>query len=226
LIAPGERCRSTFEESAGAFLALALLVWSWGLLPGERLLYETIHGWATPALVAIFRVINYLGKWQFLVPATLLLLWLGPAEVRRRWWLWAGVMILAPILEVVGKEIVGRPRPRGHRFGFPSGHVTAAATYFSLVAYLLSQRLKERAILLWTAAGVTVALVGVARIVLRAHWPADCLGGAVLGLAVASAAYWWHERHVQSSEARVRRETGLEWEMQVPVEVHNRGETR
>jgi membrane-associated phospholipid phosphatase len=35
-----------------------------------------------------------------------------------------------------------------------------------------------------------VLLVALARIVLRAHWPLDALGGAVLGLALASAAAW------------------------------------
>lgn len=191
----------TFLGSAGVFLALAILVGAWGLLPGERLIYETIVGWPSPTGVAIFKMINYLGAWQFLLPGTLLLIWLTPGEARRRWWLWAGVMVCTMILETAGKEIIGRPRPRGHGLGFPSGHVTAAATYFSLVAYLMSQRLKDRTFLLWTAAWVAVALVGIARIVLRAHWPADVLGGATLGLALASAAYWWHEQHAQRSAA-------------------------
>ena len=201
MIAPALRWRITFLGSAGVFLALALLVGSLGLLPGERLIYETIVGWTSPTGVAIFKVIRYLGKWQILLPGTLLLMWLAPAEARRRWWLWAGAMVLSPILEGVGKEIIGRPRPVGYAFGFPSGHVTAAATYFSLLAYLVSQRLKDREFFLWTAAWITVALVGIARIVQHAHWPADLLGGAALGLACASAAAWWHEQHAPRAAA-------------------------
>lgn len=192
---PALRSRIVFLGSAGVFLGLALLVRFWGLVPGEELISGAIIGWTSPTGVAIFKTIRYLGRWQFLLPATLLLIWLAPAEARRRWWLWAAVMILAPMMEGVGKEIVARPRPSGHAMGFPSGHVTAAAAYFSLVAYLMSQRLKDRAFLLWTAALIPVALVGTARIVQRAHWPADVLGGAALGLALASAAFWWHERH-------------------------------
>jgi hypothetical protein len=45
------------------------------------------------------------------LPATLLVIWLSPVEARRRWWLLAGVIILAPILEGVAKEITpGSPR--------------------------------------------------------------------------------------------------------------------
>jgi membrane-associated phospholipid phosphatase len=36
--------------------------------------------------------------------------------------------------------------------------------------------------------GVAIALVALARIVLRAHWPSDVLGGITLGVALASAA--------------------------------------
>jgi membrane-associated phospholipid phosphatase len=188
------RWRATFLASAGVFLALALLAGFAGVLPGEEAVYGTINGWVSPTGVAFFRVIRYLGRWQFLVPATLLLLWFSPPEARRRWWLWVAVMILAPMAEGLGKDIIARPRPSGQAMGFPSGHVTAAAAYFSLFAYLVGQRFRDRVLLLWVVVWVPVLLVGIARIVQRAHWPADVIGGVALGLAFVSAAAWWHER--------------------------------
>lgn len=179
---------------AGSFIALAVVIKGVGVFPLERELYQWIVSVVPPSFVSIFEAINYLGDKRVLLPATLLLLWLAPARARQRWWLWAGAMVLAPLLEGLGKEVIGRPRPVGEALGFPSGHVTAASAYFALAAYLISQRLKDWGALLWIAAGITVALVGVARIVLRAHWPADLLGGIALGLAVASAAFWWYER--------------------------------
>ena len=183
--------------SAGVFAALALLVSLQGWLPGERALEEAILGWASPAVISVFQGINYLGDKRVVLPATLLLLWVTPAGARRRWWLWAAVMVAAPLLEGVGKEIIGRPRPVENAFGFPSGHATAASAFFFLAAYLLGKRLDgsgARVILLWVLAAVLVALVALARIVLRAHWPGDTLAGAALGLACVSLAAWWHER--------------------------------
>lgn len=183
--------------SAGVFLALALLVSASGFLPGERELFHAITASASPDTVSIFRGINYLGDKRVLLPATLLLLWVAPIGARRHWWLWAGVMVAAPILEGLAKGVIGRPRPLGHSFGFPSGHATAAAAYFFLAAYLLGKRLGEarrEVILFWVAAALIVSLAGAARIMLQAHWPGDALGGAALGLACVALAAWCHER--------------------------------
>jgi undecaprenyl-diphosphatase len=35
-----------------------------------------------------------------------------------------------------------------------------------------------------------ILLVGMARVILRAHWPSDVLAGIALGLALAAAAGW------------------------------------
>lgn len=191
------RWRSVFLGSAGVLAALALLVYFRGSLPGEPAVYDAVLAWASPAAVSVFHKINYLGDKFVILPATLLLLWVAPRTDRRRWWLWVGVMIAAPILEWLGKELIGRPRPEGKSLGFPSGHATAAAAYFFLAAYLIGKRLDRpgaRVVLLWIGAGILVVLVGVARIVLQAHWPGDALAGAVLGLACVSLAAWYDER--------------------------------
>ncbi|MBI4610327.1 MAG: phosphatase PAP2 family protein [Candidatus Rokubacteria bacterium] len=182
--------------SAGVFLALALLVYIAGQLPGEQDLYQAIVDRASPGIVAVFQWVNQLGnKWVLAPAALVLLLVLRPAH--RRWWLWISVLVGAPVLEDLVKPVVGRLRPEGGSLGFPSGHVTAAAAFFFLAAYLGGKAATNRPmrIGLWLAAAVLVGLVGLARIVLRAHWPGDAVGGAALGLACVALAAWWHERH-------------------------------
>jgi undecaprenyl-diphosphatase len=152
-------------------------------------------GRTSPEVVAVFRWVNELGNKWVLAPAVLLLL-LGVPAARRRWWLWVGVLLVAPVLEDLTKPLVGRGRPEGTAFGFPSGHVTAAAAFFPLAAYLGGKATRSRKVrlLLWLAAAVGVLSVGIARIMLRAHWPGDALGVAALGLACVALAAWRHER--------------------------------
>ncbi len=190
------RWRGIFVGSAGVFVALALVISLRGSLPGERALYDAVAAWTSPAVVTIFWWINWLGSKWILIPATLLLLWAAPPEARRRWWLWVGVMVVAPLFEGLWKLLIGRPRPVGKGLAFPSGHATAAAAYFLLAAYLWGKRLQRsgaRTTALWILAAVVIALVGSARVVLRAHWPSDALAGAALGLACVSLAAWYYE---------------------------------
>jgi membrane-associated phospholipid phosphatase len=43
-------------------------------------------------------------------------------------------------------------------------------------------------VLVRVGAVLTIVLVALARVILRAHWPADAIAGIGLGLALASAA--------------------------------------
>jgi membrane-associated phospholipid phosphatase len=97
-------------------------------------------------------------------------------------------MIVAPLAESLLKLVIGRARPESAAYGFPSGHATAAAAYFGAVLYL-ARELRPASRMVVRAMAVTVMLaVGVARIMLRAHWPSDVLAGIALGLALATLA--------------------------------------
>ncbi len=164
----------------------------WGLLPGEAALREAIRHAAGSDAVELARLVSDAGTWRGLVPATALLLALS-SYARRRWWLWAAVLVLAPVLGDGWQELVGRPRPHGSAPGFPSGHAVAVATYAVLVCYLVGRsrlRLPWRAAI-GTASLLAMCLVGLARIVRGSHWPADVLVGFALGCAAASAAACW-----------------------------------
>lgn len=183
--------------SAGLFVALAISVSMGGVFPLERDLYSWVTAWASPTAVTVFWWVNLLGDKRLLLPATVLLLVILPRPLRRRWWLWAGVMVGAPVLEDLAKLVIGRPRPEGLGMGFPSGHVTAAAAFFVMSTYLAETSLRSprMRIACWASAVLFIVLAGIARIVLHAHWPLDTAGGAALGVACAAAAAWWNERH-------------------------------
>ena len=169
------------------FAALAGAAAVIGVFPADPLVRETLLGWTTPTTVALMRLANYGGDWRLLLPGTLLLLAFSH-RARERWWLWAALMIAAPAAEGTLKLVIARARPEDASFGFPSGHATAAAAFFGAVLYLAGSlppagRRAVRALAL-----ACVILVGLARVVLRAHWPSDVLGGITLGFALATVA--------------------------------------
>ncbi|WP_149027370.1 phosphatase PAP2 family protein [Shewanella psychrophila] len=76
-------------------------------------------------------------------------------------------------------NVIGETR---YKHSFPSGH-SATAFLFAGLIYLSSQKVFLRISLIFMA-----ALVGVSRILVGAHWPADVVMGAIVGLSCAYAA--------------------------------------
>jgi membrane-associated phospholipid phosphatase len=185
----------------GAFLGMSLVVHTVGLLPGDVPLHDEILKGRGTVLHAIARWMDYGGKWIVLAPAMLLLFACSRAA-RRHWWLWCALMPIGGTVEQAFKFLVGRPRPRGVNWGFPSGHVTAAATFSVILVYILTRervRPAARGILTGLAMAL-VAAVGFARVILNAHWPTDVLGGVLLGAGCAAAGAWWDACHPETTQ--------------------------
>ena len=97
-----------------------------------------------------------------------------------------GESLLANLIKIT----VGRVRPDVAPFhvlsgaSFPSGHATAAAATWAVVALVFGRAAspRTRAILAGVAAGIAVA-VACTRVFLGAHWTSDVIGGLVLGWA-------------------------------------------
>jgi undecaprenyl-diphosphatase len=122
-----------------------------------------------------------------LVGAVLALLW------RRPWFLLllVGVDLAADGLSLVLRQWIGRARPplvypeppplvpTPHTGSFPSGHSASAFACATVIAWA-SPRLALPAFVL-------AALVAWSRVYVGVHWPLDVLGGAALGVLVATA---------------------------------------
>lgn len=179
--------RGVLVVTFGAFLVLMLAVLLVGTETADTALRDRILAAASPNVVALMRVVNVAGDWRFLLPATLLLLGVFD-RARRTWWVWIALMVAAPLAEGALKIVVGRPRPEGPAYGFPSGHATAAAAYFGALLYLSDTLPPTTRTAVRVVAVAMIVLVGVARVMLGAHWPSDVVGGLALGLALASGA--------------------------------------
>jgi undecaprenyl-diphosphatase len=181
------RPRGVLLVTSSCFFALALAVLLFGILPADTSIREAMLRLASPAIVSVMRLINAMGDWRGLVPGTVLLFILLPAA-RVRWWIWVALLMAAPVAESVVKWIVGRSRPGELSMGFPSGHATAAAAFFGAVMFLAGSLPHPARTWVRVVALAGIVLVGIARVMLRAHWPSDALGGIALGLALAAAA--------------------------------------
>lgn len=181
------RPRGVLLVTSSCFLVLALAVLLFGILPADATIRDALLGLASPAMVTVMRLINAMGDWRGLVPGTVLLFVLLPAA-RTRWWIWVALMVAAPVAESVVKWLVGRSRPGELSMGFPSGHATAAAAFFGAVVFLAGSLPHPARTWVRIVAVAGIVLVGMARVMLRAHWPSDALGGIALGLALAAAA--------------------------------------
>lgn len=179
--------RGVLLAAVACFGALAVAVSVLGAVPADGAVRDALLALATPDVVEAMRVVNVAGDWRLLLPGTLAL-FVVFRSAREQWWLWTALMVTAPLLEGLLKFLVGRPRPEAASLGFPSGHATAAAAFFGAVM-LLAGALPPRACAAVRAlALLMIALVGLARVLLRAHWPSDVLAGIALGLALAAAA--------------------------------------
>lgn len=164
-----------------------------GTLPGDLAVRALVRAHLGTEAGPLFHGVNLGGTWLVLLPATALLFALSP-HARRRWWLWCAVLVIAPNIENGWKVLVGRTRPMGPAFGFPSGHATAAAAYVVTALYLLGRTPLGRGGRVAVGAVVVVVLgvgVGAARLALDAHWVSDVVGGWALGAACATGAAWW-----------------------------------
>ena len=179
--------RGVLIVTSACFIAMATAVVLWGASPVDTFIRASPLNIAGPTVVSVFRVVNMFGDWRGLVPGTLLLFVVFP-RARERWWLWIALMLTAPLMEWSLKQVFMRPRPENLSFSFPSGHSTAAAAFFGAVMYLCGSLPPRRRDTVRVLAGVMIVLVGLARVILRAHWPSDVVGGFALGLALASIA--------------------------------------
>lgn len=179
--------RGALVVALGAFVLLSLAALFVGTLGADTVIREWLLAAASPSVIGVMRVVNVMGDWKFLIPATVLLIAVFD-RARRTWWIWIAMMVAAPLIESVMKLTVGRARPAATSYGFPSGHAIAAAAYFGAVMYLAEALPRTPRAVLRIVAIALMLLVALARVMLRAHWPSDVLGGLALGLALAAAA--------------------------------------
>jgi undecaprenyl-diphosphatase len=199
------RAEVVYAAVLAAFAVLAVLAHQYAYFGWDLRLARFIQSDDSTAWAAFMDWASVFGnRWtpHALTAATALAFFL-----RRRRSEAAGLVLSAgggAILSNVFKHLVARPRPAAELVGFayqsgeksfPSGHVIFYVCYFGFLffaAYALLPRGSVARRVSLALAALPVAVVGVSRIYLRAHWPSDVLGAYLLAgvwLAFSLAMY-------------------------------------
>ena len=96
------------------------------------------------------------------------------------------------LLNTLGKELIGRPRPETPDYligslAYPSSHASAAVVLYGLAAAFVAEELPRRWRFwaYWLAIALTLPMA-LSRLLIGVHWLTDLLGGGLLGLLVCA----------------------------------------
>jgi membrane-associated phospholipid phosphatase len=162
------------------------------IVDGDRAAVALLRSARTPALDQLMMGLSAFGDGTQRIAITLLvvlyLCW-------RRLWRWAvslaAAMACSAVLVPLFKLLFQVARPStiysgAESYSFPSGHVASATVLYTLLAWIAARGLKsEYRAVPWLVAVLLIALMGLSRIYVGAHWPSDVFGGLALGAAIS-----------------------------------------
>jgi len=154
-----------------------------------------VHGFASPIMTSIMRVITDLGSTGL---ATVAVIAIGLFVVKG-WRRAAGWLVIsvagATVLSLALKYGFHRPRPvpffgsAPRSFSFPSGHSLFSFCFYGVLAGLITARVRSLwlRVLVWASAAVLIFAIGISRIYLGVHYPSDVVAGYLAALVWVSS---------------------------------------
>jgi len=212
-----QRAQVVYLTVLALFTTLALLAHADAYFSWDVTAARSLQSLSSPALDQAMSAVSVFGNtwkpWALATATTALFLaWRKRSEAFGLIFSAGGGAALNALL----KLLIARPRPSSdlvtvfRRVGgrsFPSGHVTFYVCYFGFLFFLAYAHLPRgslirRAALILTA--TPIALVGLSRIYLGAHWPSDTIGAYLMsGLWLALSLHLY--RRWKESEPVSRR---------------------
>lgn len=199
-----------YAIAVAAVLALAILVHSAGILPGDVGIARELQENRSPLVFVSMVAISWLGyepQVTIIFVFALAGLWLLRLRLEAMFLL---LSELGDLLAEVVKIVVARARPSAHlvdvvthlsSYSFPSGHTVHYTVFYGFLGFVIVTNFRAhwvRQVCLAVCVGLIV-LVGPSRVYLGEHWPTDVLAGYLIGglfLVPLIVAYLWAKEHV------------------------------
>ncbi len=215
------RAETIYAVGLAFFSILALCAYLYSYFGWDLRVSQAVQTITLPGMLSFMRAVSYIGnKWHPHALATLTVILLLAFRFRSEA---AGLALStggSALLNNLMKWLIARPRPAQglvtvfqllDRQSFPSGHVTFYVCYFGFLffaAYALLPRGSLARRMALPLLALPVALVGLSRVYLGAHWPSDTLGGYLfsgLWLAFSLDMYRrWKEREEEGKSKKVK----------------------
>ncbi len=174
-------------------LMLSALAAGPGQVPGDLTVMRFVQAEIPAELGWLFEAVNLIGATAGSIIVTLALTTL--LAVSRRFDLALIVFATLP-LRLVNfglKALNDSPRPPEHLvrvtesangLGFPSGHTMGSTLLYGVLLILATRHITSRPLRLAAqiVSAAMIALAGISRIYVGAHWPSDVLGGYIWGV--------------------------------------------
>ncbi|MBI3651106.1 MAG: phosphatase PAP2 family protein [Acidobacteria bacterium] len=175
------------------YVALAVFAHFFAYFNWDKKLDAAIQNISLPGFGSLMIFLSFLGdRWIPFAIVIVVSLVLILARKRLEGAICLGGIALGAALNELTKVLIGRPRPdkslvhiltEVNHNSFPSGHTFFFVEFFGFlffVIYVLPlPRLFRRVLLALLL--TLIALIGVSRVYLGAHWPSDVLGGYLAG---------------------------------------------
>ena len=181
-----------FLLTLSIYTLLVVLAHRYAYFGWDLSLARSIQSISVPGFGMLMIAVSFLGgwiAWPLVIATGLALMKKG---LRTEGVVCIAGTALGGAINLLFKLLVGRPRPTDllvnvtrvyQRESFPSGHVVFFVEFFGFLFFLSYVLLERgpwrRAVLI--VLGLLIALVGVSRVYLGAHWPSDVLGAYLAG---------------------------------------------
>jgi undecaprenyl-diphosphatase len=187
------RAETVYAIALAGFAVLALFAHFNAYFGWDLRAARTLQSISLPGMLDLMRAVSFFGNrwtpWALTIITSIIFFIFNKRSEG------AGLLLSAgggALVNFLLKMLIGRPRPTAelvtvHRSlrteSFPSGHVAFYVCFFGFLffaAFALLPRgsLARRAALFLTA--LPIALIGLSRVYLGAHWPSDTLGAYLI----------------------------------------------
>jgi undecaprenyl-diphosphatase len=186
------------------FGVLCYLAHEYATFPGDVTISLWIQGVDSSFFTQLMEGVSFVGR-AISVGVTIALLAAGLLIFRRVREAFFIVILpaIAGLANELAKALIDRPRPEDTLAvginSFPSGHTTYATVVCGCIFFLAPRVLRWpiAARLVQVLSVLFIALMGISRVFLKAHWPSDILGGLILGGLILAPGFFLYKYYVE-----------------------------